>query len=145
MGTYVAYRFCSNYKQISIYSISSVFFRSEFLVHVATNQEKRLKQGFPDHQIYTVRDLGWNGIAADREHTLRFASWEHFLIKISPPKLPAYQRMVFLAVHIAVISIAVLLFPFRDFGRQDSQKQLLNAISKYQALRWNIFQIHLIN
>ena len=26
------------------------------------NPPKRLKQDFPDHDIYTVRDKGWNGI-----------------------------------------------------------------------------------
>ena len=26
------------------------------------NLPKRLKQDFPDHEIYTVRDMGWNGI-----------------------------------------------------------------------------------
>ena len=25
------------------------------------NLPKRLKQDFPEHEIYTVRDLGWNG------------------------------------------------------------------------------------
>ena len=26
------------------------------------NLPKRLKQDFPDHEIYTVRDMGWDGI-----------------------------------------------------------------------------------
>lgn len=54
------------------------------------NLPKRLKKDFPEHKIYTVRDMGWNG--KTNGELLRFMLKEKFDILITFDKNLKYQQ-----------------------------------------------------
>lgn len=44
------------------------------------NLPKRLKQDFPGHEVFTVRDMGWNGVKNGELLKLMVADWFHALL-----------------------------------------------------------------
>lgn len=70
------------------------------------NQPKRLKQDFPEHDIYTVRDKGWNGKKNGELLTLLLA--EHFDAMLTFDKNLSYQQ------NFKKYSIAVLVLNAHD-------------------------------
>jgi hypothetical protein len=95
------------------------------------NMPKRLKQDFSEHEIYTIRDKGWNGILNGKLLELMIS--ENFDALLTFDKNLRYQQ------NFKKYSITVFVCNASDNSYQTLSK-LVPAIKEMMKVKWQSVQ-----